>query len=123
MSPYCQGEVKGAHFTVLELCNLLSNDSWAYPVKLPYFKTLLFCLYIESALFVSFGVPMNLRNINQMDACVCVWVGVCARVCFFFSKLLDLIEAPGVYIMGCNSRHFEQVKNVMETYEVFVALY
>jgi hypothetical protein len=31
----------------------------------------------------------------------------------FISYLIDLLEAPGSFIMGCDSKHYFQVKSLM----------
>ena len=31
----------------------------------------------------------------------------------FISNLIDLLEAPGSFIMGCDSKHYIQVKSLL----------
>ena len=51
------------------------------------------------------------------------WSGLPAKILFniftiflfyLFSVLLDLVEAPGAFIMGCHAQHKKQVKRVAE---------
>ena len=51
------------------------------------------------------------------------WSGLPAKILFYiftvflfflFSALLDLVEAPGAFIMGCHAQHKKQVQRVAE---------
>ena len=59
------------------------------------------------------------------------WSGLPAEILFniftiflfyLFSVLLDLVEAPGAFIMGCHAQHKKQVQRVAEAMDEVINL-